>query len=61
MKIVKIVASGLEVEGDVRINGRRLGDYMRHLSGFMHQDDAFVGSLSVLEHMNIMVIKRHPN
>lgn len=28
---------------------------MRRLSGFMHQEDAFVGSLTVLEHMNIMV------
>lgn len=47
--------SGLEVEGEVRVNGRRPGGYMRHLSGLMHQDDAFVGSLTVLEHMNIMV------
>lgn len=43
------------MEGEVRINGHRLGNYMRRLSGFMHQDDAFVGSLTVLEHMNIMV------
>lgn len=43
------------MEGDIRVNGRGLGNYMRRLSGFMHQDDVFVGSLTVLEHMNIMV------
>ncbi|RZB41074.1 scarlet, partial [Asbolus verrucosus] len=42
------------VEGDVLINGRSIGSYMKYLSGFMHQEDLFVGSLTVLEHMNIM-------
>lgn len=37
------------------MNGRPVGNYMRHLSGFMHQDDLFVGSLTVWEHMNFMV------
>lgn len=46
---------GLEVEGDILINGRPIGGYMRHLSGFMHQEDLFVGSLTVLEHMYVMV------
>lgn len=27
---------------------------MKYLSGFMHQEDIFVGSLTVFEHMNIM-------
>lgn len=30
---------------------------MRHLSGFMHQNELFVESLTVWEHMNFMVIK----
>ncbi|KAK4875875.1 hypothetical protein RN001_012297 [Aquatica leii] len=42
------------VEGDILVNGRPIGDYMRYLSGFMHQDDFFVGSLTVWEHMYIM-------
>ncbi|KAB0802093.1 hypothetical protein PPYR_04279 [Photinus pyralis] len=42
------------VEGEVLVNGRPIGDYMRSLSGFMHQDEFFVGSLTVWEHLNIM-------
>nr|NP_001403484.1 protein scarlet [Nicrophorus vespilloides] len=44
----------LIVEGDILINGRAIGDYMRHMSGFMHQEDLFVGSLTVYEHMEFM-------
>lgn len=29
---------------------------MHHLSGFVHQDDLFDGSLTVLEHLNFIVI-----
>ncbi|XP_044265632.1 protein scarlet isoform X2 [Tribolium madens] len=47
-------ASGACVEGDILINGRPIGDYMKYISGFMHQEDIFIGSLTVLEHMNIM-------
>lgn len=42
------------VEGDILVNGRPIGSYMKYLSGFMHQEDIFIGSLTVLEHMNIM-------
>ena len=42
------------MDGDVLINGRPIGSYMKYLSGFMHQEDIFIGSLTVLEHMNIM-------
>lgn len=48
----------MNIEGDILINGRPIGDYMKHLSGFMHQDDIFIGSLTVWEHMNIMVLIR---
>nr|BDX53025.1 Scarlet [Dorcus rectus] len=47
-------AGGIVVEGDILINGRPIGSYMRYLSGFMHQEDIFVGSLTVWEHMNMM-------
>ncbi|KAK9736645.1 ABC transporter [Popillia japonica] len=47
-------AGGVIVEGDILINGRPVGDYMRHISGFMHQEDIFIGSLTVWEHMSIM-------
>ncbi|KAH1009593.1 hypothetical protein HUJ04_001925 [Dendroctonus ponderosae] len=44
----------MQVDGDIVINGRPIGSYMKHLSGYMPQEDLFVGSLTVLEHMNIM-------
>ncbi|KAK5645431.1 hypothetical protein RI129_006731 [Pyrocoelia pectoralis] len=47
-------ASGTVVEGEILVNGRPIGDFMRRLSGFMHQDEFFVGTLTVWEHLNIM-------
>ncbi|KAL3270058.1 hypothetical protein HHI36_009116 [Cryptolaemus montrouzieri] len=42
------------VEGDILVNGRQVGDLMKYISGYMYQDDIFVGSLTVWEHMVIM-------
>ena len=36
------------------MNGHEIGPYMYRLSGFVHQDDLFVGSLTVMEHMYFM-------
>ncbi|KAJ8964586.1 hypothetical protein NQ314_004891, partial [Rhamnusium bicolor] len=47
-------AGTMDVEGDILINGRPIGDYMKYVSGYMHQEDIFVPSLTVLEHMVIM-------
>lgn len=44
----------MEYDGTILINGRKTGDYMKYLSGYMHQDDLFVASLTVAEHMSIM-------
>ncbi|KAJ8955186.1 hypothetical protein NQ318_009082 [Aromia moschata] len=44
-----------EIDGDILVNGRPIGSYMKYLSGYMHQEDLFVPSLTVMEHMNIMV------
>ncbi|XP_050304977.1 protein scarlet isoform X2 [Anthonomus grandis grandis] len=44
----------MQVEGDILINGRPIGSYMKYMSGYMPQEDLFVGSLTVLEHMSIM-------
>ena len=43
------------VQGDILINGRRIGPFMHRISGFVYQDDLFIGALTVLEHMNFMV------
>lgn len=53
--LIYFPSGGMCVDGDIVINGRPIGNFMRHYSGFMHQEDIFVGSLTVLEHMNIMV------
>lgn len=46
----------MHVEGEILINGRPIGSYMKHLSGYMPQEDIFVASLTVFEHMTIMVV-----
>ncbi|XP_043270410.1 pleiotropic drug resistance protein TUR2-like [Venturia canescens] len=46
---------GIIVHGDIRINGQIPGpSFMRHCSGFMHQEDIFIGTMTVLEHMWFM-------
>lgn len=41
----------LEVTGDIRLNGAELGNEMMTLSGYVQQDDLFVGRLTVREHL----------
>lgn len=50
-----ITLAGTVVQGDILINGRRIGPFMHHISGFVYQDDLFNGSLTVAEHMHFMV------
>ncbi|XP_074102486.1 protein scarlet-like [Cotesia typhae] len=48
-------APGIIVHGDIRINGQRVDpSYMRHHTGFMHQEDIFIGTMTVLEHLWFM-------
>lgn len=42
------------VHGDILLNGRPIGPFMHRLSGFVHQDDLFVGALTVREHLTFM-------
>jgi ABC-type multidrug transport system ATPase subunit len=42
------------VHGDILVNGCQIGPFMRRLSGFVHQDDLFFGSLTVMEHLMCM-------
>lgn len=35
---------------------RQVGPFMHRLSGFVHQDDLFIGALTVLEHITFMVM-----
>lgn len=42
---------GVVVDGDIMVNGHRANRSMNSLSGYVHQDDLFVGSLTVREHL----------
>jgi ABC-type multidrug transport system ATPase subunit len=44
------------VQGDIRVNGY-LSDTvsMRQRSGYMYQDEVFIGSMTVAEHLWFMV------
>ncbi|XP_067645713.1 protein scarlet [Eurosta solidaginis] len=46
--------AGTIVQGDILINGRRIGPFMHRISGYVYQDDLFIGSLTVLEHLTFM-------
>lgn len=45
----------LKVDGEIMVNGRHIGQYMRFLSGFMYQEDLFLPYLTANEYLNIMV------
>uniref|UniRef100_A0A1B0ESG4 ABC transporter domain-containing protein n=2 Tax=Lutzomyia longipalpis TaxID=7200 RepID=A0A1B0ESG4_LUTLO len=48
-------APGTIIHGDILVNGRKVGPFMHTMSGFVHQEDLFVGTLTVLEHLTFMV------
>ena len=41
----------LTVKGDVRVNGRLLGDDIKYVSAYVQQDDLFLPELTVREHL----------
>ena len=43
------------VDADIQYNGRPLTAEMRRMAGFVYQDDLFVGSLTVREHLEFAV------
>ncbi|EFN66384.1 Protein scarlet [Camponotus floridanus] len=48
--------SDIVVHGDIRVDGAlATSSYMRHHSGFMHQEDMFIDTMTVLEHIWFMV------
>ncbi|KAG0712294.1 Protein scarlet [Chionoecetes opilio] len=42
------------VDGDILVNGHRANRSMNALSGYVHQDDLFVPSITVVEHLTFM-------
>ncbi|XP_065211511.1 protein scarlet-like isoform X2 [Planococcus citri] len=45
---------GLHVNGDIRIGRKRIGGFIKYVSGFVYQDDLFIPTLTVFEHLNFM-------
>lgn len=43
------------VKGEIMLNNRPIGPFIHRSSGFVHQDDLFDGSLTVLEHLTFIV------
>lgn len=43
------------MKGDILLNNRPIGPLIHRLSGFVHQDDLFDGTLTVLEHLTFIV------
>jgi len=41
--------------GNILINGVETGSFMSKVSGYVYQEDLFVGSLTVSEHLHFMV------
>lgn len=50
-----MLLAGTVVKGEILVNNRPVGPFMHRLSGFVHQDDIFDGTLTVLEHMTFIV------
>lgn len=48
------ILAGTNVKGDILVDNRKVGPFMHRLSGFVHQDDLFDGTLTVLEHMTFI-------
>lgn len=46
---------GTIVHGDIVVNGQAVGAFMHKLSGFVYQDDIFIGTLTVREHLSFMI------
>ena len=45
----------LKITNDVRINGRKMQSDISGVSGFVQQDELFIGTLTVREHLRFHV------
>ncbi|XP_021375248.1 protein white-like isoform X2 [Mizuhopecten yessoensis] len=48
----------LVVQGDVRLNGVEVGKSIRNMSAYLQQDDLFIGTLTVREHLIFRALLR---
>jgi len=50
--------SSLTITGDVRVNGADIGSAISVVSGYVQQDDMFIGLLTVEEHLTFHAMLR---
>lgn len=50
--------AGVIVDGDIRVNGRTIDRSFCDMSGYVYQDDIFVGSLTAKEYLLFMVTRK---
>ena len=48
--------AGVVFDGDIRVNGRQIDRSFCDISGYIYQDDLFVGSMTTREHLTFNVI-----
>ncbi|CAI2349121.1 unnamed protein product [Caenorhabditis sp. 36 PRJEB53466] len=51
---------GLDVEGEILVNGQNIGKGVTSVSAYVQQEDLFLGTLTVKEHLNIQAKLRLP-
>lgn len=50
----------LIIEDDIRVNGKPVGlNQITQISGYVQQDDLFIGTMTVREHLNFYVISKY--
>ena len=50
----------LVVSGDVRVNGKDIGNSIKDISAYVQQEDIFIGTLTVKEHLTFQVAREWP-
>ncbi len=48
--------AGLNVEGTVKVNGKNIGKNISNIAAYTQQQDLFIGTLRVKEHLMFQVI-----
>ncbi|KJH52207.1 ABC transporter, ATP-binding protein [Dictyocaulus viviparus] len=53
--------SGLDVDGEILVNGQNIGNGVTSVSAYVQQEDLFVGTLTVREHLMIQAKMKLPS
>ena len=47
--------SSLRISGTIKVNGQEIGNKMKSISAYVQQEDLFIGTLTVKEHIYFQV------